>query len=352
MLKNSIAQRKGRVAVASVSVAIATSVVVGALGISLGIRQKLGAELKAYGANIIVSKKEGYIDETSVNALKGIEGIEDYSCQIYSALKINNMDSEMLGIDLRKTYGWKLTGRRPEEAEALIGADIRDALKLKEESTVGFNINGTDMRVRVSGFVESGGHEDRAVILDLPYAQSLLGLKGKFSAVLVRARTDSLDKALKAISTLIPEAEVKTLRQVAYAEESFLKKIQLLMILVSAVVVIASGISVSSTMSSTMLERIKEIGLMKAIGATGRQIGQFYLMEAGFIGLTGGLTGFLMGFLTAQAVSKAAFQSFINIPFYLIFISLSAGILIAVFASAFPLRPALSQKPSLILRGE
>lgn len=349
VLKASLRQRMGRALVAALSIAIATGVLAGSLGLSLGIRQKLGGELKAYGANAIVHMPNGYIEESSLEEFSAIKGIEEYSGQIYFPITVNGVDVELIGVDAKKHFGWKIRGRMPEAGEALIGADLKSVTNAQ---SVSIKTTDREFEFRIAGLVESGGAEDRAVIVGLKDAQKIASLEGRVSAVLIRARPDALSQVLKDISKMIPSAEVKTLRQVAYAEEAFLGKIELLMLMVTIVVVVASGISVASTMSATVLERIKEIGLMKALGATRATIRKFYLAEATLIGLAGGASGFALGFATAQAVSRGAFGSFVQIPFYLIFVSILAGVLIAVFASSVPMRSALRQSPALVLRGE
>jgi len=352
VLTSALRQRKGRVAVAVLSVGIASTVVVSAVGLSSGIRRLLGGELKAYGANMIVSKKGGHIDAAMLDALKGIAGIEEFSPQLYSPVSLNGLpvgpDGQVEMIGMTGAHSLNVSGRFPGEGEVLIGADLRAGLGLKTGDSV--KLGGSVMTV--SGFVETGGPEDKAVILPLPSAQRLTGLEGKISAVLIRGRPGTLDETAKVIASVMPDADVKTLRQVAGAEESFLRKIELLLALVTVVVVGASAISVSSTMSATVLERLREIGLMKALGGTKKGIGRFYLMEAVIIGAGGGTAGFLTGFVSAQAVSKGAFGSYISMPVYLVPVSIVTGLVIAVAASALPLRAALIEKPSVVLRGE
>jgi putative ABC transport system permease protein len=352
-LWRSLSQRKGRVAVASASVMIAAAIVVSALGISLGIRQKLGGELRSYGANVIITpKEEKYLSDEVFSFLSSDVEVEDFSGQLYARVSVNGADVEMIGLDFKKLQGWRIEGRTPAEGEILIGTNIRDALGLKLNDAVKVTVGDRDILMKVSGFVERGGPEDNAVMLDLAQSQRLTGLVGKLSAVFVRVKSRNIGETVKALRDHMPYVNVKTLRQVAFAEESFLKKIELLMALVTLVVLVASGISVSSTMSATVLERLKEIGLMKAIGGTKNSIRRFYLAEGCIIGIIGGLSGYVLGFLSAQAVSKGAFGSFISIPFYVFFISLGMGVLIAVSSSILPVTDALRYKPSSILRGE
>lgn len=353
-LGRSLGQRKGRVAVACVSVMIASAIVVSALGLSLGIRKKLGGELKAYGANIIVTHRAGFLDDALPARLREVAGVTGAAGQLYSPLTLNHAPVEMIGLDVDavKELGWRLLGNWPRRDEALVGVNIRDALSLHEGDVVSLASGERDMKLRVSGFVETGGPEDSSVIMGLALAQKLTGLEGKLGAVLLRAESGGIERTVESLRKAHPSLEVKSLRQVARAEESFLGKIELLMALVTLVVLLASSISVSSTMSATVLERMKEIGLMRAIGGTNRGIRMFYLAEGCAIGLMGGISGYIVGFAAAQAVSRGAFGSFIHVPFSILAVSLAMGVAIAATASILPLADALRYKASAILRGE
>jgi putative ABC transport system permease protein len=357
-LGRSIGQRKGRVAVAALSVMIASAIVVSALGVSLGIRKKLGGELKAYGANVVVSPKGGgYLDENVLSLLEGEAGVEDFTGQLYAPVRVNGAVVELMGLDMRRIRerGWKVSGRWPSgPEETLLGADIRDALGLSPEDSVTLGVGEGAMKrgMRVAGFVETGGPEDGAVLLELRAAQELTGLEGKLGAVLLRVDTEGIEATVAAMRGRLEGMEVKTLRQVAYAEEAFLGKMQLLMALVTLVVIFSTSISVASTMSATVLERMREIGLMKALGGTKKDIGGFYMAEGIIIGLSGGMVGYVLGFLSAQAVSRGAFNSFIDVPLYLLPASLALGSLLAVSASLAPLADALRRSPSTVLREE
>lgn len=354
-LRMSIVQRKGRVLVAAASVMIAVGILISALGTSLGIREKLGAELKAYGANVIVSPTSGYINQSeAVEALGGIKGISGFEGQLYGSVGLRGSRVEMIGMSMQGAGTWKLEGALPSISadEILIGATLRDALGVKVGESLELDFGSGKVKMKLAGVVERGGPEDRAIILPIQSAWRLTGLDGRLSALLVRASTDAMEASVREIEARMKGVAVKTLRQVAYAEEAFLRKIELLMALVCVVVLIASSIGISSTMSATVLERIREIGLMKAIGATRSQVGTFFVAEGLVIGLIGGAAGYLIGLGAAEAVSKGAFGSFVSVPMYLLIVSLLVGAAISVGASVLPLLDALRYKPSVILRGE
>lgn len=354
--RKSISQRKGRVLIASLSVMLAVAIVTSMIGITTGIKEKLGSELKAYGANIIISPhKDGSLGYGILEGVAGIEGVQGVTGQVFTRAAIDGQTIEIIGLDMLnlKDRGWRLFGNWPaQKGEIVAGVNLKAALKLEAGRPVSLQSEGRKFYFTVSGFTEKGGAEDNSLMMTIPEAWEITGSVNSLDAVLVRGRSGQLDSIVQKIKELHPGAVVKTFRQVAFAEESLLMKIQLLMALVTAVVMFATAISVGSTMGANVLERREEIGLMKAIGARRREISIFYMAEAVLIGLLGGVAGFVIGYLAAQAVSKGAFQSYISIKFYLPFLSMLIGLAIALVSAYFPVRDAMRYDPAVILRGE
>lgn len=355
-LLRSILQRKGRLAIASLSVTIAVSLITGMAAITTGIKERLGSELKAYGANIVISPKgEDYLSYESLNAISRLGNIEHAAGQVISNAYMKNRQIEIIGLDVKglKDAGWRIYGSIPEkDGEAFVGTNIKNAFGIEIGDAISLTIDAKKMDFIVSGFFEKGGSEDSAIVMSIPDAWRLTGRDRILNVILARGRPGELDIAVKSIEEALPSAIVKTIRQVAYAEESLLKKIQLLMSLITSVVLLAATISIGSTMGANVLERRQEIGLMKAIGATKKDVGIFYAAEALLTGIIGGLAGLALGIIAAQAVSKGAFNSFIPIHLYIPIISIFAGLAISLIASYFPVKGALKYNPALILRGE
>ena len=96
-------QRKGRVIIASISVTLAVAVITGMIGITAGIKEKLGLELKAYGANIIVSPAENnYLNYDAVGKILRIESVNDAEGQVLGNVRINDQSIEIIGLDINK----------------------------------------------------------------------------------------------------------------------------------------------------------------------------------------------------------------------------------------------------------
>jgi putative ABC transport system permease protein len=354
--RKSISQRKGRVFIALTAVMLAVAIVTGLIGITSGIKDKLGSELKAYGANLIVSSRAGIdLDYKSLNVISKLDGIEYVSGYVFGTALINKESVEITGLDMdrMKEIGWRVTGNWPaDENEILAGTNLKDALKIDKGLQIELQNNTRKSDFTVSGFIERGGNEDNAFIISLPQAWELMGIDNKLSVILVRGKPGVLENIVSNIKNTVPGINVKTMRQVAVAEESLLRKMQLLLILVTIVVLFAATVSIMSTMGANVLERREEIGLMKAIGATRNKIRSFYFAEAVLIGLAGGIAGFILGYLFTQAVSWGAFNSFIRVPSYLPLISVAAGLIISLIASHFPVSNSLKYNPAVILREE
>jgi putative ABC transport system permease protein len=352
----SIAQRKGRVIIATISLTFAVALISSMTGITMGISEKLGSELRAYGANIIVSpKNDDYLDFGTVNLIAALSHINEISGVFLGKGLYKDQMIEIVGLEINslQTRGWRLLGNWPRRpGEIIAGINLKRVLNLETGKKIFLEGPQERKEFSVVGFIEKGGSEDSAFIMSLNDAWDLTGVDRKLSAVLVSGIPGKLPGIAANINNTLQEALVKTLRQVAVAEESLLRKMQLLMILVTIVVLFATVVSVSSTMGANVLERRVELGLMKAIGATKSEISLFYKGEALLIGVLGGTSGYVIGYISAQLISKGAFESYISMPIYIPVLSLLTGVGISLLASYFPVQNALKYNPAVILRGE
>lgn len=351
-LKKSISQRRGRFLIASSAVMLTVSVVSALVMLSLGVRDKIGAELKRYGANMIVTDRAGKeIDAATADAVRRMgEAVKDSAVQVYGAALVQDVSIEVMGMESGKMSGFRLYGALPKEpGEVMAGINLKDVLKVKQGSTL--TMDGDKGSYRVTALFEKGPDEDSTIVMPIDGARQLLGIAGA-SAILLNADTQRLKDVEEWIRKHYPALAVKTLKQVAVAEERILGRVQLLMLLVTGVVLLSSIIALGSTMGANVIERMEEIGLMKSIGATRIDIRDFFMAEAGLAGLGGAAAGYLGGVVAAEAVSKTAFGSFVPVDFFLMPGALFLGIFIAVLSTYFPVRNAMKVVPAQILRGE
>ena len=349
-----------------------------ALGIvSYSMERRVAEEVRKYGANLIVIPESARLDVGSGGLNFGVIAEPAYLLQrdvkealaksglkaersfhLRGALHWKNADLMVEGVDfadIRRLFPWwQLKGSWPQAAEAVVGQDLATRLKLKLGDTMELAGKTQTLRLRISGIVSSGGEEDGLLFLSLPELQLALGLQGELTLVrlMVTAGGDSLKKSAAALQTLLPAAKVTEVRQTARTSEGLLAKVKLLMVMVTAVVLISAGSSVTGTMSTTVLERSKEIGLMKAMGGTRWEVMLIFCGEAALLGVLGGLVGYLFGSLIAQFITKTVFNASAEFIPWFAGVSLGVSLFLALLGSLGPMISVFKLDPVRSLRGE
>lgn len=351
-LKRSISQRRGRFIISSAAVMLTVAVVTALITLSSGVRDKIGGELKQYGANMIVTHAAGgEIAETAARALATLNpAVKGSAMQLYDTVFVKGMAIEIIGVEPDKMSGYRVQGVLPlNENELMAGINLKDILHAVPGTALHFDHDG--MNYTVTAFFEKGSDEDSFLVMPLETARKLTKKSG-VSAILLNVDSRYLKEAEESIRASHPSLQVKTLRQVAVAEENILSRIQLLMLLVTVVVLASSVIALGSTMGANVIERREEIGLMKSIGATQADIRRFFMAETALSGLAGSVAGYCAGIIAAEAVSRTAFGSFIPVHPLVVIVSVLLGLFIAIVSTYFPVRDAMKIVPAEILRGE
>ena len=117
-------------------------------------------------------------------------------------------------------------------------------------------------------------------------------------------------------------------RQIAQTASSVIGTIQLVLVAIAAISLLVGGIGVMNAMFTSVTERTKEIGIMKAIGATNSQVMEIFIAETAIIGFFGGVIGVMLGFAVAYAISISSEGFGFALPF-------RADPLLALFGIAF-----------------
>lgn len=126
--------------------------------------------------------------------------------------------------------------------------------------------------------------------------------------------------------------------------------VDLVLLILSVVVLLAGGVGIANVTTLSVMERIGEIGLRRALGATRRRIAQQFLVESAVLGLLGGLIGAASGVLAVLAVSLAQQWTPVLDP-GVAFGGALLGALIGLLAGSVPARRASRIEPIAALRG-
>lgn len=347
LIAKSMKVRKSRVIVALLAVVAASAVASALLTLSLDTRDKIGRELRGYGANLVLLPGEG---EYIVKGLKlDHPSVAGYSTYLYTASKVKNQEVPVVGVEFeavkRVRPWWRISGDSPLDGKAVVGANLANKLGLKIGST--FELGSAT--ITMAGLIDTGGVEDDQIFINLREAQKMVGVQG-VSAVEVSVLGDvaEVTSYLEKNNNVM----VKKIRQTAEAEEVLLAKTELLLASAALFVFAAACLGVMSTMITSVLERGKEIGLMKALGAENSSLLSIFLAEAAIIGVAGGLLGYLLGFAFAQFIGIEVFSLAVSPRAVVIPAAVFTSLLASVLGSIAPIRRATAIDPIVTLRGE
>jgi putative ABC transport system permease protein len=274
---------------------------------------------------------------------------------------------------------WRVSGRWPADGarECVVGVALAQRLGVKTGGALALRAGGADFSLQVTGILSTGGPEDEAVVAPLAVAQALAGRPGQFRRLLVSSLTKPEDEFARRdpaamtpveydrwyctpyissiayqIREVLPGVEARAIRRVAEGEGHILSRVSGLMWLVTLAALLAATLAVGAASATTVLERSSEVGLMKALGASGWTISFFFMAEQILIAIVGGVMGFGLGVLLARFLGQSVFGIPPSLRLILLPVILVMAALVALLGSLLPLRRAARLQPAPILRGE
>ena len=282
------------------------------------------------------------------------------------------------GVEEMKSW-WQIDGKDNTD-QVLVGQKLAESLQVKTGDTLSYRrADGTQGQFVIAGIVSGGGNEDNAILASLPVVQQALNLKGKVSEIEVSAiTTPENDLARKAaanperlsqaereiwyctayvssiafqIEEVVNNSSARPVRQIAESEGKILDKTQLLMLLITVLSLISAALGVSNLVSANVMERSREIGLMKALGAKNYEVILMILTETLIAGIAGGIVGYFIGMGFAQVIGYTVFGSAIANNIIVVPIVGSLMVAVILLGSVPAIRTLLSLQPASVLHG-
>jgi len=355
-------ERKFRVALNLVGILIGCAAIMGLISITQGLSNDVSEQLEIFGPqNVIVIPgeiRQGRGIVASTLSWRDLDIISKLSSvDIAIPIIANKMArfevrgdryvAEVYGItheydDINKNTELS-EGRailRTDSAAVLLGSNIarpdeddEPILEVGDRLEIQVNVGDKSktMTLRVVGVLEETGGSfgtnlDDAIAIPLREAQQLFEIGGEFDFIMARAeeleKVDEVAEAIEEklgdrISTITYESARDMVGEVLNTIEAVLGGI-------AAISLIVAGVGIINTMTVSVLERTREIGTLKAIGAKSREVLLVFLSEAMVTGLIGGIIGVLFGVFISNLIGNI-----INLPPDP---SISLGVLVVLFA--------------------
>ncbi len=254
-----------------------------------------------------------------INALLPSHVISFYQVQAVTGSYITDTtnDSVALGVQAAKVLG----------------------LRTGDNITIGSPPNTHSLRV-AGIFTTFGTVDDYDINMALPLAQRLFDKVGKISAVILKLHDKSTADAVKnRIQSAHPDLVVKTQNQYVADFSQPIRVLQGNITLVSGIAIAAGVFGVLNTMLMAVVERRREIGIMKAVGMGTGPVLVTFLQEALVLGVAGGIAGTILGMLAANVLTVPSLIGItitLDVPAQLLAEAFAIALMTALLGGLYP----------------
>jgi len=289
--------------------------------------------------------------------------------QIEFAKELNPQTKDLIGKDLVLRYA-----ERQSLASESGGA---------AQNSGGFSVVPKEKHLRIIGVVETepasgfGGFGSGRLLIPLPVAETLRAAQVNDLRDVLRGGSSTDKPAYASLSVRVKspslvDATEKKIKDLGFSAFSlldaskslriFFSVFDLLLGIFGSLALAVATLGIVNTLVMAILERRREIGVLKALGAADGDVKQLFFVEAGVMGLTGGVLGVLLGWMIGQALTLATNiylkrqelpgVQISSVPLWLIAGAIGFAVLVSLIAGLYPASRAAKLNPVDALRYE
>jgi len=378
-------------------IVIGVFLIVSLLSLSQGVQSTIDEQLNALGGEMIIvmpgDESNPFmgmmmggdkLEREDVEAIKRSRGVEQVLTMSYrsSVMRYREESKTVFiagipwktGMDiLQRFQGWSLNqGRWPilGRREVVIGQQVvneifKDEVKINTEAII------KGRKFEIVGILDSLGSksDDSFIYMDMDLFQDITGeKKGSAQVAMVKieegASEDKVAEAIKEnlaktrkrkVGTDVADFAVITSSKISGITGDIMGIIEFAIAIFAGIAILVGAIGIMNTMFTSVRERTREIGIMKAIGAKNSAVLTIFLVEAGIIGLGGGIGGMILGIAFAKTIElygqvHPLFYFSASVTPGLIIFSVAFSFFVGSLAGFFPARRAAKLKPVEALR--
>ncbi len=383
---------RGWLTILGIVIGIMLVVIILALG--GGIKNAVSKTLQMFGSDLIIIlpgkdtnpllgllggqkfKEKDLMNLQKIKGVKFVIPMEVASINIeYRGEKKSSMVHAAPWKSMEETYeesqGLKLDrGRWPTDDninEVVLGYKAVNNL-FRNKIRIGDEIIMKSKRMKVVGVVAEVGEQmsDNIIFLSLNIFRDMTGLRSGVGSAFVKVLPNininlvakqikfqlSKQESVRDFSVLTPEKSERLI-------DNVLSIIELVLVVIALISLLVGAVGIMNTMYTSVLERTKQIGIMKAIGASNDIVLSLFLIESGMIGLVGGVLGIIFGVLSAYLIGLTAagfgvkgLFAFASLDFFGLFVVLFLTFVIGIVSGVLPAIQASKMEPAEALRYE
>ena len=308
-------RRRGRTLLTIAGVAIAIAILFSLLSFSAGYEHQLTKEMDGLGFHLLAVPKgcpyeattlilhggviPKYLTNEDLARARTIDGIKVATPMLLQQVVKDGTPHIVYGIEpddmLRLKSAWKVNGRFftvTESRVMVIGSELASRENLAPGSIIPFGPDKESFTI-VGVLEPTGTEDDNFHFLPLPEAQRVFDKEGLITTIAVQVKdVKQIATVSKELET-VPDIQVVTMAQVTGTIMNLVGTARSLLLSVIVVAVIISAAGISNTLLMSVNERTREIGMMKAIGASGYHISMLLITETLILTILGGIIGII-----------------------------------------------------------
>ncbi|MDO8480222.1 MAG: ABC transporter permease [Nanoarchaeota archaeon] len=393
---SNLAHRKTRSLLTSLSILIGIMAIYALVSFGLGLQAYVDSLAEEAGVDKLFVQARGIgapgtdenfqLTQDDAEFISKIRGTDEVAPLYMKAGKIAWKDEQkyryLIGFDLKQeelvsqTFATHVVAgrqlRKGETDAVALGYNYQLPQKVfKKKISVGDTIELNGKELKVVGFYSEVGNpsDDANIYISKEGFEELYPeTKDTYGWMVVRASADTpaeelADRITERLRKHKGQEEgkedffVQTFADALATFNAIINVLKGILYLIGLISVIVAGVNIMNTMYTAVLERTKEIGIMKAIGAANHTILLVFIFESGFLGLVGGVLGVLLGWMVASVGGAAAAASGFALlkpvfPWYLTFGCIGFAFLVGAVSGILPAKQAAALRPVESLRYE